>query len=110
MEPRFNLLDSPTAAKVVKRFYSTSLALQGSTLPKSVRELVDLRVAQINGCGFCVDLHAKEAAAAGETAVRLGLVAASTRMNVIVRNPGGSYEAGGFAGMIADGSDRPPGA
>jgi AhpD family alkylhydroperoxidase len=31
---------------------------------------------QINGCGWCVDMHTKEAAAAGETAVRLNLVAA----------------------------------
>jgi AhpD family alkylhydroperoxidase len=76
MEPRFNLFDSPTAAKVGKRFYGTSLVIQESTLPKSVQHLVELRVSQINGCGFCVDIHAKEAAAAGESAVRLALVAA----------------------------------
>ncbi|MFF3290536.1 carboxymuconolactone decarboxylase family protein [Streptomyces sp. NPDC003023] len=76
MEPRFNLLDSPTAAKVAKRFYNTSSALEGSTLPKSLRELVELRVGQMNGCGFCVDVHTKEAAAAGETALRINLVAA----------------------------------
>ena len=35
-----------------------------------------LRASQINGCGWCVDFHTKEAAAAGETAVRLNLVAA----------------------------------
>jgi AhpD family alkylhydroperoxidase len=35
-----------------------------------------LRASQINGCGWCVDLHTKEAAAAGETAVRLNLAAA----------------------------------
>ncbi|WP_318212224.1 carboxymuconolactone decarboxylase family protein [Streptomyces sp. SJL17-1] len=76
MEPRFNLFDSPTAAKVAKRFYNTSSALEGSTLPKALQELVELRVGQINGCGFCVDVHTKEAAAAGETALRLNLVAA----------------------------------
>jgi AhpD family alkylhydroperoxidase len=37
---------------------------------------VSLRASQINGCGWCVDLHTKEAAAAGETPVRLNLVAA----------------------------------
>ncbi|MFC6878978.1 MULTISPECIES: carboxymuconolactone decarboxylase family protein [Actinomadura] len=76
MGPRFNLLDSPTAAKVAKRFYTAAAALDGSTLPKSLRELVELRVGQINGCGFCVDVHTKEAAAAGESALRLNLVAA----------------------------------
>jgi AhpD family alkylhydroperoxidase len=76
MEARFNLFDSPTAAKVAKRFYNTSLALQESTLPKTLEELVGLRVSQINGCGWCVDIHTKEAAAAGETPLRLNLVAA----------------------------------
>jgi AhpD family alkylhydroperoxidase len=76
METRFSLLDSPTAAKVAKRFYNTALALEQSALPKTLRELVQLRVGQIVGCGFCVDMHTKEAAAAGETPVRLHLVAA----------------------------------
>ena len=38
--------------------------------------LVSLRVSQLNGCGWCVDIHTKEAAAAGETALRINLVAA----------------------------------
>ncbi|MEE4541284.1 carboxymuconolactone decarboxylase family protein [Streptomyces sp. V4-01] len=76
MEPRFDLLDSPTAAKVAKRFYTTSLALQQSALPRTLQELLQLRVSQINGCGFCADAHIKEAAAAGETPLRVGLVAA----------------------------------
>ncbi|MEU7023503.1 carboxymuconolactone decarboxylase family protein [Streptomyces sp. NPDC046203] len=75
MEPRFRLFDSPTAAKVAKRFFHASMALEESTLPKTLRELVQLRVSQINGCGFCADVHNKEAAAAGESTVRLGLVA-----------------------------------
>jgi AhpD family alkylhydroperoxidase len=76
MEPRFNLLDSPTAAKVAKRFYNASLPLEQSALPKTVQELLGLRASQINGCGWCVDIHTKEAAAAGETALRINLVAA----------------------------------
>jgi AhpD family alkylhydroperoxidase len=76
MEPRFNLFDSPTAAKVAKRFYNAGLPLEQSMLPKTLRELMQLRVSQINGCGFCADIHTKEAAAAGETPLRLNLVAA----------------------------------
>jgi AhpD family alkylhydroperoxidase len=52
-----------------------SLVILQSTLPRSTQELAALRASQINGCGFCVDIHTKEAAAAGETAVRLHLVA-----------------------------------
>ncbi|HMG62062.1 MAG TPA: carboxymuconolactone decarboxylase family protein [Streptosporangiaceae bacterium] len=76
MESRFNLFDSPTAARVAKRFYNASLALEQSTLPKTLRELMQLRASQINGCGWCVDIHTKEAAAAGEAQLRINLVAA----------------------------------
>jgi AhpD family alkylhydroperoxidase len=76
MEPRLNMFESEIGAKFSKRFYNTSLVIAQSPLPKSTQELVSLRVSQINGCGWCVDLHTKDAAAAGETAVRLSLVAA----------------------------------
>jgi AhpD family alkylhydroperoxidase len=76
MEPRFNLNDNEFGAKVGKRFTNVSVAIMQSTLPKATLELVELRASQINGCGFCVDAHAKELAAAGEPAVRINLVAA----------------------------------
>ena len=53
-----------------------NLAIEQSPLPKSTQVLVALRASQINGCGWCTDIHTKEAAAAGETPVRLNLVAA----------------------------------
>jgi AhpD family alkylhydroperoxidase len=37
---------------------------------------VTLRASQINGCGFCTDMHTKDAAHAGETSTRINLVAA----------------------------------
>ncbi|ONH28796.1 carboxymuconolactone decarboxylase family protein [Pseudofrankia asymbiotica] len=76
MDARFNLYDNEIAAKFGKRFAGASLVIDQSPLPKATRELVSLRASQINGCGFCVDMHTKEAAAAGETLVRLHLVAA----------------------------------
>ena len=39
-------------------------------------ELVKTRVSQLNGCAYCLDMHTKEARAAGETEQRLYLVAA----------------------------------
>ncbi len=36
-----------------------------------LRALVELRVSQINGCGYCVDLHAREARDRGESQQRL---------------------------------------
>jgi len=76
VEARLNLMASPVAAKAIKNIVSASKALADSTLPAATRELVMLRASQINGCAGCIDMHTKEAAAAGETAVRLNLVAA----------------------------------
>ncbi|HEV7980385.1 carboxymuconolactone decarboxylase family protein [Amycolatopsis sp.] len=76
MEARLNLFDNELAAKFGKRFANLSMVLDQSLLPKATQELVSLRASQINGCGFCADMHTKDAAAAGETAVRLNLVAA----------------------------------
>ncbi|HEY3470312.1 MAG TPA: carboxymuconolactone decarboxylase family protein [Amycolatopsis sp.] len=76
MEPRFTLTDNEIGAKFAKRFGTASQAIVQSPLPEVTRELVSLRVSQINGCGWCVDVHTKELAAAGESAVRINLVAA----------------------------------
>jgi AhpD family alkylhydroperoxidase len=46
-------------------------------LPPKTADLVHLRAAQINGCSYCVDMHAREAKEAGETEERLFAVAAS---------------------------------
>jgi len=76
MDTRLNMFDNEIAVKFTKRFASAALVIEQSPLPKSTRELVSLRASQINGCGWCVDLHTKEAVAAGETALRINLVAA----------------------------------
>ena len=76
MEPRIDLITTELGGKIAKRFFNVNLAIEQSSLPKITRELVNLRVSQINGCGLCVDMHTKEAAAAGETPLRLNLVAA----------------------------------
>jgi AhpD family alkylhydroperoxidase len=76
MEPRIDLMANPLGAKIAKRIYNVSVVIEQSPLPKATQNLVVLRASQINGCGWCVDFHTKEAAVAGETAVRLNLVAA----------------------------------
>ena len=76
MDARLNLFGYPDAAKIVKHIVSATKVISGSTLPAATQELVNLRASQINGCGFCTDMHTKDAAHAGETSVRLNLVAA----------------------------------
>ena len=75
MDARFNLFDNEIAVKFSKRFANAALVIEQSPLPRSTQELLSLRASQINGCGWCADMHTKEAAAAGETQVRLNLVA-----------------------------------
>ena len=161
MEPRIDLMANELGAKIARRFANLHSVIHQSTVPTPTQELVALRASQINGCAPCVDMHTKEAAAAGETAVRLNLVAvwreatvfteaeraalalaeegtrladahqgvsdetwaqvrkhydddqiavlvslvglinAANRMNVIVRNQGGSYQAGMAAAMAS---------
>ena len=47
-----------------------------SGLEHSLLELVKTRVSQINGCAYCLDMHTKDARAAGETEQRLYLLPA----------------------------------
>lgn len=58
--------------------YETMLALErylhGCGLEGSLIELVKLRASQINGCAYCIDMHTKDARAAGETEQRLYLL------------------------------------
>jgi AhpD family alkylhydroperoxidase len=44
---------------------------KSSKLEPSLIELVKMRTSQINGCAFCLDMHSKDARAAGETEQRL---------------------------------------
>ena len=76
MDARLNLFASPVAAGFGKHIVAAGKVLADSTLPAATQELVKLRASQINGCGFCTDMHTKDAAHAGETSARLSLVAA----------------------------------
>src|SRR5215204_1409977 len=49
---------------------------RGCGLEASMLELVKMRASQINGCAFCLDMHSKDARAAGETEQRLYLLSA----------------------------------
>ncbi|MGW5734719.1 MULTISPECIES: carboxymuconolactone decarboxylase family protein [Streptomyces] len=76
MEARLNLFGSPLVGKVLKHVNAAGKVVSDSALPAATQELVKIRASQINGCGFCTDMHTKDATHAGETATRLNLVAA----------------------------------
>lgn len=44
---------------------------KSSGLESPLLELIKMRASQINGCAYCIDMHSKDARAAGETEQRL---------------------------------------
>ncbi|GAA3226015.1 MULTISPECIES: carboxymuconolactone decarboxylase family protein [Nonomuraea] len=57
-------------------FIAVEKLLHDSELPTTTIELVKLRASQINGCGYCVDMHSRDLKKAGESDERLWSVAA----------------------------------
>jgi AhpD family alkylhydroperoxidase len=49
--------------------------LSDSPLPSSLRQLVEIRVSQITGCGFCLSLHSNYARKTGVTQFKLDTLA-----------------------------------
>lgn len=76
METRFDMFGSDLMRQFFSKFNGAGQVATESALPKTTQELVKVRASQINGCALCTDMHTKEAAVAGETQLRLNLVAA----------------------------------
>lgn len=50
--------------------------VRASGLEGSLRELIKIRASQLNGCAFCLDMHTRDALAAGEEARRIFVLSA----------------------------------
>ena len=70
MTPRINFYKAAPEAIQAMRGLEHYIN-QSSGLEPSLRELVKTRASQINGCAYCIDMHTKDARAAGETEQRL---------------------------------------
>lgn len=64
------------APKGLSAFRGLQTYVDGCGLEHSLLELVKIRVSQINGCAYCIDMHTKDARAQGETEQRLHLLGA----------------------------------
>ncbi|MEV5983292.1 carboxymuconolactone decarboxylase family protein [Streptomyces sp. NPDC052114] len=66
--------------KAYRALVETSEAVRATAaeagLDRVLVELVNLRVSQLNGCAYCLDVHTRAALRAGETTRRLGTLAA----------------------------------
>lgn len=61
--------------EAVKALMSLEAFVTNCGLEQVLLELIKLRVSQINGCAFCVDLHCSDALKAGESQRRLNAIA-----------------------------------
>ncbi len=104
MEARLNLFAAPATGKAVKHLIAAGKVIKDSPLPAATQELVSLRVSQINGCAVCIDMHTKEATAAGETPVRLHLVAAWREATVFTEAERAALELAEEGTRTADGA------
>lgn len=74
MEARLNAKDiSPAGMRAMGALHGF---VHDCGLEFTLLELVKLRASQINGCAFCMDMHAKELRAAGESEQRVYLLSA----------------------------------
>ncbi len=74
MNPQTELKPRLSLAAMVPESYRAMKALEESNrklMDPALLELVNMRVSQMNGCAYCIDMHSKDARAAGETEQRL---------------------------------------
>ena len=64
------------APTIIKALMDVEGAIVASGLEHSLLELVRMRASQINGCAFCLHMHATDARKAGESEMRLYLLSA----------------------------------
>jgi AhpD family alkylhydroperoxidase len=102
MDARFGYYDNPAAAKFTKYLISAGKVVSDSALPAATQQLVEIRASQINGCAVCTDMHTKDAAHAGETSIRLNLVATWREATVFTEAERAALELAEQGTRIAD--------
>ncbi len=69
MQPRLN--SAEVAPEGYRAMINLDRYVRSSGLEHSLIELIKIRASQINGCAYCIDMHTKDARAAGETEQRI---------------------------------------
>lgn len=72
MSNRINL--SAVSPEAMEAMIGLEKYIAKSGLDKKLYELIKLRASQINGCAHCINMHARDAMALGETTQRLFLL------------------------------------
>jgi AhpD family alkylhydroperoxidase len=72
MQERLNAFQA--APDLMKAVLKLSDAVRTSSIESGIKELVKIRASQINGCAYCLEMHTREARAAGESEARIYLL------------------------------------
>jgi AhpD family alkylhydroperoxidase len=102
MDARLNYVGNSVAMSFAKYINSAGGVVTKSALPAPTQELVKIRASQINGCAGCLDMHTKDAEHAGESRVRLNLVAAWREATVFTEAEKAALELTEQGTRIAD--------
>jgi len=102
MDARLSFHGNEVAAKFAKYINSAGAVVTNSTMPAATQELVKIRASQINGCAACTDMHTKDAQQAGESSLRLNLVAVWREATVFTEQERAALELTEQGTRIAD--------
>jgi AhpD family alkylhydroperoxidase len=72
MRPRIDY--AKIAPKAVEAMRHLQNYVDNCSLPQDLLELIRMRASQLNGCAYCLDMHSKDARAAGESEQRIYLL------------------------------------
>src|ERR1700683_4666305 len=103
MDARLDFYSNAVAGSFTKRINAAGAVITGSTLPAATQELVKIRASQINGCGVCLDMHTKDAEHAGESSVRINLIAAWREATVFTEPERAALALTALGTRVADG-------
>ncbi len=103
MDARLDFYSNAVAGRFTKHINEAGAVITGSTLPTATQELVKIRASQINGCGVCLDMHTKDAEHAGESSLRINLIAAWREATVFTEAERAALELAEQGTRVADG-------
>jgi AhpD family alkylhydroperoxidase len=103
VDARLDFYRSEILSAFMKHINAAGAAIPRGTLPTATMNLILTRASQI-GCSVCTDMHTKDAEHAGETSVRLNLVAAWRDAKVFTEAERAALELTEQGTRIADGA------
>jgi len=81
-------------------------AAEAAGIPRAVLELVNVRISQLNGCAYCLDLHVRYALEAGVTAQQLAVLTAWREAPVYTELERAALAIGEATTVLPDEEDR----